>query len=154
MTRIKLAHSGGESSRITAIFQQDMTEMKSGSEKLLLVAEIGGEIVGYARAGLFVAPEKNKDIWAPEGYYLLGVLVKPSFRRQGVATELTRARLTWISQRADHAWFFANAANETSVLFHKRFGFTENSRCFSYPGVSFVGGQGILFSIMLSREID
>jgi ribosomal protein S18 acetylase RimI-like enzyme len=118
-------------------------------EHLLVVAESGGEIVGYGRARLFEpAPDAPADT-VPHGYYLTGLFVLPEQRGMGIGTELTRVRLDWIGERAADAWFFANARNTASIELHRRLGFEEVSRRFSFPGLTFEGGEGILFRLRL-----
>ena len=63
-------------------------------------------------------PGKN----VPEGWYLVGVIVSPQYRRRGVATELIRQRLLLISYMADEAYYFANALNLVTIELHERFG--------------------------------
>jgi ribosomal protein S18 acetylase RimI-like enzyme len=120
-------------------------------EHRLVVAEIGDAIVAYGRAGLFEpAPEAPADT-APRGYYLTGIFVHPDQRRGGIGAALTQARLEWIGERADDAWFFANARNVASIDLHRRFGFEEVTRRFSFPGLMFEGGEGILFRLRLRQ---
>jgi hypothetical protein len=64
---------------------------------------------------------------------------------------LTDKRLRWIGERAREAWFFANARNQASIDLHRRFGFEEVSRSFSFPGLAFDGGEGILFRVRLNE---
>jgi ribosomal protein S18 acetylase RimI-like enzyme len=118
-------------------------------EHLLVVAEARGAIVGYGRARSFQpGPDAPADT-GPLGYYLTGVFVAPDRRHGGIGTALTRARLDWIGQRADTAWFFANARNAASIELHGRFGFEEVRRRFSFAGLTFDGGEGILFRARL-----
>jgi ribosomal protein S18 acetylase RimI-like enzyme len=113
--------------------------------RLLVVAESGGAVVGYGRARLFEpAPDAPADT-VPAGYYLSGLFVLPEQRACGIATALTRARLDWIGERAAEAWYFANARNTISIELHRKLGFEEISRRFSFPGLTFDGGEGILF---------
>jgi len=117
--------------------------------QLLVVAESRDAIVGYGRARAFEpGPDAPVDS-APSGYYLAGVFVRPEQRARGIATALTRARLDWIRERAPEAWYFANARNTASIALHRRFGFEEVSREFSFPGLTFGGGEGILFRLSL-----
>jgi ribosomal protein S18 acetylase RimI-like enzyme len=118
-------------------------------ERLLVVAESNGAIVGYGRACLFEPGADAPADTAPGGYYLSGLLVAHEERRQGAATALTQARLDWIRERAADAWFFANARNAASIELHRRVGFEEVSRSFSLPGLTFEGGEGILFRARL-----
>ena len=116
---------------------------------MLVVAESGGAIVGYGRARAF---EPGRDAPAdsiPSGYYLTGVFVRPEQRARGIATALTQPRLDWIRERAAEAWYFANARNTASIALHRRFGFEEVSREFSFPRLTFDGGEGILFRLSL-----
>jgi ribosomal protein S18 acetylase RimI-like enzyme len=111
------------------------------------VAASGNQIVGYARAHLFEPEADAQSGRAPSGYYLIGLFVSPDHRRCGLGASLTSFRLDWIRQRADEAWFFANAKNVASIELHERFGFEEVTRRFSFPGVTFDGGEGILFRL-------
>jgi ribosomal protein S18 acetylase RimI-like enzyme len=105
--------------------------------------------VGYGRARLFEpAPDAPADT-VPPGYYLTGLFVLPEQRGRGIGTALTRVRLDWIGERAADAWFFANARNTASIELHRRLGFEEVSRRFSFPGLTFEGGEGILFRLRL-----
>jgi aminoglycoside 6'-N-acetyltransferase I len=47
-------------------------------------------------------------------------LVDPAWRRRGIATALTRARLHWVFARADEAFYVARAANIASHRFTPR----------------------------------
>jgi ribosomal protein S18 acetylase RimI-like enzyme len=119
------------------------------ADHLLVVAESGHAVVGYARARLFEPPPDAPADTVPRGFYLTGVFVLPDRRRSGIATALTQARLDWIGHRADEAWYFTNARNTASIELHRRFGFEEVSRRFSFPGLTFEGGEGILCRLSL-----
>lgn len=64
----------------------------------------------------------------PPGYYLSGVLVEPVWRRRGIATGLTRARLCWVFARTDEAFYVAGSNNAASLRLHAGFGFQEMTR--------------------------
>jgi ribosomal protein S18 acetylase RimI-like enzyme len=119
-------------------------------DRLLLVAEIGTEIVGYGRVRTFEPGLDAPPETAPAGFYLLGLFVQADFRRRGVGLALTSARMRWIAERADEAWFFSNARNAASIALHRRLGFEEVTRRFSFPGVTFAGGDGVLFRAHLA----
>ncbi len=55
----------------------------------LFVAEIDDQIVAFGRIGHVT----SADGGLPDGYYLLGVIVDPAWRRHRVAHALTRTRL-------------------------------------------------------------
>lgn len=120
-------------------------------DRHLVVAESGGVVIGYGRAQLFEPEADAPADTAPRGYFLTGVFVSPSYRSMGVGAALTQTRLDWISERATEAWYFANARNSRSISLHGPFGFEEVTRRFSFPGLTFEGGEGILFRLALSQ---
>jgi GNAT superfamily N-acetyltransferase len=118
-------------------------------KRILLVAAIGSDVVGFARAGWLEPPAVASGNAAPAGWYLLGVVVRDQWRRYGIGLELSRRRLAWISDRARVAYYFANARNHPSIDLHAKLGFVELTRDFAVPGASFEGGDGILFRVDL-----
>lgn len=119
------------------------------SECHLVVAETRNAIFGYGRAALLSPASDAPSDAAPRGYYLTGLFVRPDHRRAGIGAALTVARLVWISERANEAWYFANARNCSSIELHRQLGFREVTRRFSVPEVTFEGGEGILFHTAL-----
>lgn len=125
----------------------------AGADRLLLVASIDGELAGFARAARWQRPPRGTaDNAAPSGWYLLGVVVRDRWRRRGIALELTRRRLEWISERADEAYYFSNARNRASIDLHRQLGFVEVTRDFAFPDASFEAGEGILFRVDLASS--
>jgi ribosomal protein S18 acetylase RimI-like enzyme len=122
------------------------------AERLLLVARADSRLVGYGRARRFQPDGDAPADVAPAGYYLVGLFVEPDLRRCGIARALTDMRLAWIQERAASAWFFTNAQNVASIELHRRCGFVEVTRAFSFPRVTFAGGVGILSRRRFSRR--
>ena len=122
----------------------------AGADRLLLVAMVGDELAGFARAARWQRPPRPSDNAAPSGWYLLGVVVRDRWRRHGIALELTRRRLSWIAERANEAYYFTNARNRVSIDLHQHVGFVEVTRDFDFPDASFEGGEGILFRVDLA----
>lgn len=89
---------------------------------------------------------------APAGHYLAGITVDPSWRRRGIATALTDARLQWIGGRADDAFYVVNLHNRASIDLHTRWGFTEVLRAPRLTGIEFEGGVGLLMRASLGGE--
>jgi ribosomal protein S18 acetylase RimI-like enzyme len=145
-----LAVAGGSRAEWRERFERDIAD----PERLLVVAVADGGVVGYGRAHRFVRPADADADCAPEGYYLLGLLVEPQSRRLGVAAALTQARLKWVATRASEAWYFTNVENVASIRLHERFGFRETTRKFSFPGENFGGGEGALFRVELDVGSD
>jgi ribosomal protein S18 acetylase RimI-like enzyme len=108
--------------------------------RIIVVATSDGVIAGWAQTHCWT----SGDPPAPAGHYLGGVTVDPTFRRRGVASALTSARLEWIWMRASHAWYVVNSANRASVELHRRYGFVEVARAARFHTVAFTGGDGIL----------
>lgn len=121
---------------------------RMGESSFLVVAESGGRVVGYGLVA-WLEPETT-----PEGFYLLGVVVDPSFGRKGIGHAMTRMRMDWIRERADQAFYFANVANEATIDLHEQFGFREVRRQSEIAGVTFDGGTGtgVLYQAVLSAE--
>jgi len=110
---------------------------------LLLICQMQDDIIGYGHASVLI-PDTTTASTPPSGYYLTGLLVASAWRRRGIGLTLTHARLSWIFKRSDTAWYFSNARNDASLSLHAKLGFTEVTRDFSYPNVSFQGGIGVL----------
>ncbi|BEP12434.1 hypothetical protein acdb102_07450 [Acidothermaceae bacterium B102] len=135
-----LAVRGGEPGEWLPMFERTL----AADNKILFVAEVGGEVVGYARAVTFVSgADASADI-VPDGIYLMGLVIAEGWRRRGIAAALTQARVQWAWARADVVWYFASADNRASLDLHSRLGFREVTRHFTYPGLTFTGGVGVL----------
>ncbi|GAB3417954.1 GNAT family N-acetyltransferase [Flindersiella endophytica] len=140
-----IAHLGGDLATWITRFDPDIHEPR----RCLLIAESssgedGSGVIAYGRVSYFERPLDSPPSVAPAGYYLGGVLVDPLARRFGVGRALTVARMEWVRERADELWYFANARNEASLEMHQELGFEEVSRSFTFPGVTFEGGEGVL----------
>jgi ribosomal protein S18 acetylase RimI-like enzyme len=113
-------------------------------ERMLILATAAGQVAGYGRTLYFSPDDGALPYVAPAGFYLAGLLVAPSSRRQGLGRAITRARMAWAFERADEVWYFTSAGNRASIALHAELGFVEVTRDFSFPDVSFEGGSGVL----------
>ncbi|MGV8120724.1 MAG: GNAT family N-acetyltransferase [Candidatus Xenobiia bacterium LiM19] len=113
LATLTFERSGGDLSRISDKLAMEISEESGGS--FLLVAETAGVVVGLGRVRFFSSSMLTEGRNAPEGWYLMGVIVSSGFRRIGVASELTERRLQWIAERADEAYYFANAMNRPTI---------------------------------------
>ena len=117
----------------------------------MFVAIDGCSVVGYGKCQWLSTPTIEGAFNMPEGWYLMGMIVDPRYRRQGIGRRLCEARIRWIRQQTDAAYYYVNALNEVSIRLHKHLGFRELTRDFGFPGLSFKGGQGgVLFKADLS----
>ncbi|MDQ7827174.1 MAG: GNAT family N-acetyltransferase [Candidatus Eremiobacteraeota bacterium] len=147
---IKSSREGTDLNSCARGFAEEIS--RNGNSYLLLTASIGTKIAAFGRAGFFQRPESISQNTAPEGWYLLGVIVLKDFRRCGIAFELTRSRLLWIADHSKVAYYFASAMNLATIHLHNHFGFSEITRDFTFPGVTFTGGTGILFRAELNEK--
>jgi ribosomal protein S18 acetylase RimI-like enzyme len=135
-------------------WRRSLTASVVDPERMLHVADDGGRIVAYARSAVFAPPADAPAKAAPAGWYLLGLVVDPAYRRRGIGQALTVARMAAIGKRADAVWYFANARNQASLDLHRDLGFVEVSRDFWFPDVTFEGGVGVLARADLSPRTE
>jgi ribosomal protein S18 acetylase RimI-like enzyme len=109
-------------------------------DRHVVVASMDGSVIGWAKTHHW----DYKDGPAPSGHYLGGVTVLPAWRRRGVGTQLTEARLRWIRTRAAVAWYVVNSGNLPSIELHRRWNFREVTRRPKFHTTKFTGDLGIL----------
>lgn len=117
------------------------------SQHRLLVATTADEVIGFGRSKWLAWPADSPARAVPEGWYLSGVIVAPEWRRRGVGSALTRARLSELFLDAREVFYVASTLNRVSLELHARLGFVELTRDFELPGVSFQGGEGALLRL-------
>jgi ribosomal protein S18 acetylase RimI-like enzyme len=149
--RISANREGGDALTHSAAFMRAIEDDGTGRTSLTLVAEMEDDIIGFGKVRHLSGAHADDGSASPEGWYLTGVVVDPRFRRRGVGSRLTEVRLQWISGRSHLAYCFSNAGNSVSIMLHRRFGFVEVARGSEFAGVSFVGGEGVLFRADLTE---
>jgi ribosomal protein S18 acetylase RimI-like enzyme len=137
---LQASHSGGGIAETEDRLRAELAR----AGRWLLVATVDDVVVGYGRVSEH-RPARVGPHDAPGGYYLGGLVTDHRHRRSGIGLALTRARMSRVFAMADEVWYFTNAHNTASIAMHARLGFTEVTRYFHFPGVTFAGGQGILF---------
>ena len=115
-----------------------------------VVACADGQVIGYAAVIHHEVSPDDPPTMAPTGYYLVGLIVSPDWRRHGIGELLTTDRMRWTAERADGIYYFANLANSPILALHERFGFTEVTRDFTFPRAPLKPGTGILLRAELS----
>lgn len=88
--------------------------------RALVVAEVEGELVGYARLG-HVVPGPTDT--APEGTYLTGLVVAPAWRRCGVGAALVLEACAVAAQQAEVLWSYYDEDNLAAADLHAALGF-------------------------------
>lgn len=101
-------------------------------DRIVRVAIAHGDIVGVAKTHFHREPDGE----APAGHYLGGLIVTPAFRRRGVGSLLTRARLEWIWARSERAYYFTDEDNTASIRLHEALGFRPMGRFADIRGVT------------------
>lgn len=137
-----------------ATWEVSLTASVTDPDRMLHVADDAGRIAGYARTTYWERPADAPPNAAPTGWYLIGLVVSPDYRRRGVGRALTDARLAAVAARASEVWYFANALNRSSLDLHTGLGFEEVTRDFWFPGLTFDGGEGVLARARLPRRDD
>jgi ribosomal protein S18 acetylase RimI-like enzyme len=146
---LKEEREGGSAAEHREGFLAELAGGGADRERMLLVAECGGALAGFARAALFRPAPDAPARTAPAGWFLAGLYVTPAWRGRGIGAKLTEERLRWLAGRAGEIFYFVNARNRSSIALHAGFGFEEMTREFEYPGVTFTGGVGILFRLRI-----
>lgn len=132
-------HIGGDPDSYAMLLRR---QIDSGT--LIFAAVQSTAVIGFSKL-TWLTPEADGGRNAPDGWYLSGILVDSMHRRRGVGWQLTRARCDWVWRVASEAFFVMHPDNRASRLLHARAGFTELTRDFQVPGVTFSDGPGVLF---------
>lgn len=138
----------GTSEAWAALFRRDIDR----SDRCLAVARVGDELIAYGRTAWFEPDAGAPANAAPAGYYLIGLVVAPSWRRRGVGAAIIQARLAWVAKRACEAWYFANVANRASIQLHEQAGFTTVTTDFWFPSVTDGESSHLLGRAQLPRR--
>jgi ribosomal protein S18 acetylase RimI-like enzyme len=119
-------------------------------DRYIAVACAGDEVIGYGGVNKHqLSPGMPADT-APSGYYLIGLIVAPDWRRHGIGELLTLDRMRWTAERADEIYCFANLANGPTLDLHERLRFEEVTRDFSFPGAPLEPGTCVLLRAPLT----
>lgn len=110
-------------------------------EGLVLVAELGGGVVGWAMLARWLGYD---DV--PDGWYVSALTVHPDARRRRIGDRLAGALLEWPPASGSTVRSVVNAGNLASIALHRRHGFVEVRRAATLAGITFVGGTGVLLA--------
>lgn len=124
-------------------FASDITE----DRRQMFIAKASGQVVAYGRVIELAGGQGGPG--TPAGWYLSGVLVDPAWRRRGIATELTRARLRWAFARTRAVFYVTGADNLASLHLHAALGFREITRFRSERSAA---GEEVLSQLATTAE--
>lgn len=133
ITRLREEREEREYERLIGEVNTLLEEYRTVETTQVFIAECDEGVIGFAVMRYFIPADDAPANTAPEGWYLLGINVKKSHRRRGVGTELILARLRFIPEEFDRAYFFTNTKNFTSQAFHSKVGFTEIKEDIIFP---------------------
>jgi len=112
-------------------WRQRLKRDVSEPDRWLFVAANGRCVVGYCRLSMV-----RSACQAPDGYYLVGLVVAEGSRRTGIAEGLVSAATQQARQVADALWSFYDVDYRPSAALHTRLGFLEQSRGrIGFPGL-------------------
>ncbi len=113
--------------------------------RVVLVAVLQGEMVGVAKTHFHGEPDGE----SPPGHYLGGVVITSNFRRRGIGSALTHARMEWIWSQSSSFYYFANEHNTASIGMHETLGFRLVGRFAEIRGVTADDGRSglVLFEV-------
>lgn len=107
------------------------TEIVGNAEKIGLIAEQGGEVVGYLAGGLSEAASYRVPMRMAE---LDNMFVPEGKRGAGIGRLLTRAFLDWcIVQSATRVHVVASASNMPAIEFYRAMGFMDATISLELP---------------------
>jgi len=91
------------------------------ADVVIYVAELDGEVIGYAYAGL--EPMSWKELRDPAGF-IHDLLVEPPHRGRGIATRLLEAAAAWLEERgAPRVMLWTAEENPAAQRLFQRAGF-------------------------------
>lgn len=125
--------------------KKELEDIESAIEFNLIVAEYKKEIVGFGRSIYYDLRKTQVPYFSPSGWYLMGLVVKPNFRRRGIGRRITEERMALISENSNEVYFVINSINRVSIELHKKLGFKKIDEGKGFLKIKFDGRKGYLF---------
>ena len=129
--------------------ENELAGIERGDPSCVFVAQVGHHLVGFGRARQLQHARDGLPLALPEGWYLTGVIVDPTWRRRGLGEMLTASRLGWLARRTDAAYYVASRENRASIQLHHAFGFHEIARGFDYPRAGLDASRSAAYELLL-----
>ncbi|TDU84082.1 ribosomal protein S18 acetylase RimI-like enzyme [Kribbella voronezhensis] len=144
--RLIVTRTGGSASERRERLLGDL----ENPDRYVAVACADEKVIGYGGVIRHEALPGMPADTAPSGYYLIGLIVAPEWRRHGIGDLLTADRLRWTAERADEVYTFVNLSNAAILDLHQRFRFEEVTRTFSFPNAPLEAGTCVLLRAPLN----
>jgi len=130
---------------------RELALVESDSNYRVYVTELNNEVVGFCRFYHSSGLPKEKCIHpAPSGWYAMGIMVNPKFRRQGIAEFLSAKRIAVLREmRVKEVYSLVDEKNLTSQRMHQKFGFQEVAQGAGFLHITFEAGTGRLFRLTI-----
>jgi ribosomal protein S18 acetylase RimI-like enzyme len=141
---LAVQREGGDEAR----WKTSLEGSLDADDRATFVALLDGQVAGYGTAGWFTPSRTDPATAIPDGWYLLGLVVGPQSRRQGVGRQLTAARLRWLGTRGRRVSYFVSSANRASIALHTTLGFQLIANDIKVPGITFTR-SGQLYAALL-----
>ncbi len=95
-------------------------------------------------------PVQKKIYQSPEGWYGMGIMVSPKFRRQNIARFISLSRIDVLKKMGvKELYSIVDSNNLTSMKMHQEFGFVEVARADGFLHLKFDQGTGVLFKLTI-----
>lgn len=146
---ISAAREGLDAAKILPRIEGELALPIFGDKLAVWVATSAGEVLGFGRARFDDQAEGTGPRAVPAGWYLMGVVVSPAWRRRGVGTALLGARLAWLAERTDRAYSVTSERNPVSRALLESAGFVVIRRDVTHPRIKFNKGVGLLLFAQL-----
>lgn len=133
--------------RMKEITERELTYNKTDKFYRLFVVELEGAVLGFSRFfHTKEIPEEKKEFECPEGFYCMGTVVFPEYRKRGVARMLSEGRFLAMKELgAKEAFSGVGADNEASIKMHESFGYQKVAEIAGFLQIQFNCGKGYLF---------
>jgi ribosomal protein S18 acetylase RimI-like enzyme len=126
---------------------KEITNVETDPNYQLYVCDLNGEIIGFCRFyNCASLPESKRTYPAPDGWYGMGIMVAPNWRRHGIANFMTINRFKILKERGiQELYSIVDAKNLTSIRMHESFGFQKIKEAKGFLHVKLESGKGYLF---------
>lgn len=103
--------------------QKELTEAGLLEDIRVSIRKHNGALFLWEHDGIFVSTLRCEPY--TDGYLIYGLETMPDYRRQGFATKLVEATISYLAQRGKSIYSHIHKRNKSSLALHKKLGFVE-----------------------------